>query len=184
MPRPEMNCHHDFRMGRRHCFKSMRDYCCGSRAASRERLLLADFCLSRPAETDPKLTVATVRDRPKAAPQFRGVFVRKNTIRKCLKEDAQAPTSRTMQPCRIPPVQGFFELKANKKESRTRLRYGPSDFIQIFHSRLPLWFGPFNSDGATHSDREVDTHCILSINRRGIEYVIGTQFKSRGKFSV
>jgi len=126
---------------------------------------LADFCLSRPAETDPKLTVATVRDRPKAAPQFRGVFVRKNTIRKCLKEDAQAPTSRTMQPCRIPPVQGFFELKANKKESRTRLRYGPSDFIQIFHSRLPLWFGPFNSDGATHSDREVDTHCILSINR-------------------
>jgi len=45
---------------------------------------MADFCLSRPAETDPKLTVATVRDRPKAAPQFRGVFVRKNTIRKCL----------------------------------------------------------------------------------------------------
>lgn len=58
MPRPEMNCHHDFRMGRRHCFKSMRDYCCGSRAASRERLLLADCRPSQRAAIGQKRSLA------------------------------------------------------------------------------------------------------------------------------
>src|SRR5450830_478007 len=88
-----------------------------------------------------------------------------------------------MQPCRIPPVQGFFELKANKKEGRTRLRYGLSDFIQVVHRRFPLRFGPFYSDGATQSDRKVDTLCILSIDRRVICYIAAAQSKPRGKYS-
>lgn len=130
--------------------------------------------------------IAALHDRPNSAERgasIQGCFRPKKPFRNGRERTRRHRSSRTMQPCRIPPVQGFFELKANKKEGRTRLRYGLRDFIQIFHRRFPLWFGPFYSDGATQSDRKVDTLCILSIDRRVICYITAAQSKPRGKYS-
>jgi hypothetical protein len=45
--------------------------------AGHDRLLLADFCLSREAENDPKLPVATDKKRPKAGVHWCPLFFAK-----------------------------------------------------------------------------------------------------------